>query len=152
MERGGGFEPPSVPTLFVSLMSPFTSCIYFWLCNRHNPTLLQPRGSGSHLLLANRHTLRVRVFVGKVLLALVGFPFFRVAFSLSLSLLYHKPFGLSRPFLKKFQSVEVGNCTQFLTKAPYSQPKFCVRDHSTWLSHFQGGYRGTFLALSTFTL
>ena len=63
----------------VCLTTWLPSCIYFWLCNRHNPTFLQPRGSGSHLLLANRHTLRVRVFGGEVLLALVGFPFFRVA-------------------------------------------------------------------------
>ena len=63
----------------VCLTTWLPSCIYFWLCNRHNPTLLQPRGSGSHLYTANRYTLRWDVFGGEVLLALVGFPFFRVA-------------------------------------------------------------------------
>ena len=84
------------------------------LCNRHNPTFLQPRGSGSHLLLANRHTLRGRVFVGKVLLALAGSLSFG---SLSLSqCLYYNTLGsicqgVFEKFFKNFvDSGLLGDC------------------------------------------
>ena len=44
---------------------------FFLLCSRHNPSLLQRNGSGSHLYTANLHTLRSVHWV-EVLLALVG--------------------------------------------------------------------------------
>ena len=71
--RGVGLEPTQTHSVLCQSTWTYPR-IFNWLCNRHNPTFLQPWGSGSHLYTANRYTLRWDVFVGQVLLALVGVP------------------------------------------------------------------------------
>ena len=81
---------------------------FFLLCSRHNPSLLQRNGTGSHLYPPNLHTLGSRQSAeterGKSYIALVGFgssPL--LSLTSFVSLLYHTRRGLSRGFLTFFK-------------------------------------------------
>jgi hypothetical protein len=74
------------------------------LCSRHNPSLLQRNGTGSHLYTPNLHTLGLQGThsVERTYIALVGFGFNRC---LSLPYIYIIPHfcGFVKRFLKIFQ-------------------------------------------------
>ena len=70
------------------------SCIIPYYFNR--------RGTGSHLYTAHTNTVRSG-HRESVLLALVGAPCLGLPFPHLLYLLYHKPFGLSIPFLRELR-------------------------------------------------